>query len=125
MTDSGGVQKEAFFHKVPCITLRDETEWIETVSSGWNTLAGADKKNRSGLITNPDNLIKAICEVATQKRENPRPEYQRQRSRCEDAFPLSFFVHTPACHSAACTWNTQPLTPMGTTPCLAMAWSQV
>jgi len=52
LTDSGGLQKEAYLAKVPCITLRKETEWNETVKSGWNQLAGADPQKIVRLAKN-------------------------------------------------------------------------
>ncbi len=52
LTDSGGVQKEAYFYKIPCITLRAETEWVETVDDGWNCLVGADREKISEAILN-------------------------------------------------------------------------
>jgi UDP-GlcNAc3NAcA epimerase len=61
LTDSGGVQKEAYFAGRPCITLRDTTEWPETVDAGWNVLVGAD----------PERIAKAIREF---RPEGPRPD---------------------------------------------------
>ena len=62
LTDSGGVQKEAYWFGVPCVTLRDETEWLETVESGWNVVVGTDRE-------------KIVNAVGCLNMDNPRPEF--------------------------------------------------
>ncbi|WPQ32747.1 non-hydrolyzing UDP-N-acetylglucosamine 2-epimerase [Achromobacter xylosoxidans] len=57
-TDSGGVQKEAFFHQVPCVTLRDETEWMELVDSGWNRLA--DTRSSQAITAALDEALNFV-----------------------------------------------------------------
>lgn len=64
-TDSGGLQKEAFFACVPCVTLRDETEWIETLEYGWNRL----------VHDGSDNIATAIEAAASLSPETPHPDY--------------------------------------------------
>jgi UDP-N-acetylglucosamine 2-epimerase len=72
-TDSGGVQKEAYLAGVPCVTLRFETEWVETVAAGWNRLVGND----------PSGLGAALADSGFMDRSRPRPDLYGDGSAAE------------------------------------------
>lgn len=75
LTDSGGMQKEAYWLKTPCVTLRDETEWVETVANGWNTLCG----------TNPVRIIEAVRTYTTPATHPPLYGDGRAAEHCLNA----------------------------------------
>ena len=60
LTDSGGIQKEAYWFRVPCLTLREETEWVETVKHGWNKLVGS----------NEERIVEAVSQFARKSLSN-------------------------------------------------------
>ena len=83
LTDSGGLQKEAYWLKVPCVTLRDETEWVETVETGWNMLVGSDSAK----------IVDSVRRCAPPDSHPPLYGDGLAARKCVDLLPLCSDVH--------------------------------
>lgn len=95
LTDSGGLQKEAYWLGVPCLTLRGETEWIETVETGWNVLVGSDSKN-------------ILDAVYSYRQPNSRPELYgdgHAAARCVDLLEAGPEVASISKRAEYASWN--------------------
>jgi UDP-GlcNAc3NAcA epimerase len=86
LTDSGGLQKEAAFHGVPCVTLRDRTEWVELLEAGVNVLAGAD----------PDRIVASATAAQWPATGLPAELYGDGKTANDVADAIATFLRAPA-----------------------------